>query len=164
MWHRPADVFHRLARALVAHRAHGWLRPGGFLALCWSTGPWAGPRNWQRALDGILRRWQNSLGASGRVPAGWDEARKQEPDHDVLSRAGFEPAGHHEFFVEHHWTIPELAGYIRSTSFLPPPVLADHANDFDTGLAAVLGSFAPDGRLTETVGYAYELTRKPAAL
>ncbi|MCC5475638.1 class I SAM-dependent methyltransferase [Streptomyces barringtoniae] len=155
------NAFHRLPRALVAQRAHGWLKPGGCLALCWSTSPWTGPRDWQRALDGLLRRWQNALDASGRVPAGWDQARKQDPDHDVLSRAGFEPAGLHEFSVEHHWTIRELAGYIRSTSFLPPPVLAEHAAEFDADLAAELGSHAADDRLTETVGYAYRLARKP---
>lgn len=77
---------------------------------------------------------------TSRVPAGWDRARKQDPDHDVLSRAGFESAGHHEFSVEHHWTIRERAGYIRSTSFLPPPVLAKHAAEFDADLTAELGS------------------------
>ncbi|MFD8393715.1 hypothetical protein ACFV2N_32050 [Streptomyces sp. NPDC059680] len=113
-------------------------------------------------LAGLLRRWQNALDASGRVPASWDQARKQDPDHDVLSRAGFEPAGLHEFSVEHHWTIRELAGYIRSTSFLPPPVLAEHAAEFDAGLTAELGSHAADGHVTETVAYAYRLAHKPA--
>jgi hypothetical protein len=125
------NAFHRLRRAPTAGRAHTWLRPGGCLALCWSTSPWAGSQNWQRALAGVLRKWQNALGAAGRVPPGWDEPRQRDPDHDVLSRAGFEPAGRHRFPVEHHWTIRELAGHIRSTSFLPPPVLADHAAAFD---------------------------------
>ncbi|MER6734570.1 class I SAM-dependent methyltransferase [Streptomyces puniciscabiei] len=156
------NAFHRLPRALVAQRAYDWLEPGGCLALCWSTSPWTGPRNWQRALDGMLRGWQDALGASGRVPPGWDRARRQDPDRDVLARAGFEPAGRHEFSVEHRWTIRELAGHIRSTSFLPPSVLADHADDFDAGLTAELGPFAADGHLTETVGYAYELAHKPA--
>src|SRR3984885_11928581 len=30
------NAFHRLPRDLVAGRVHGWLEPGGFLALCWS--------------------------------------------------------------------------------------------------------------------------------
>ncbi|MFD5074397.1 hypothetical protein [Streptomyces sp. NPDC058371] len=114
-------------------------------------------------LDGLLRTWQNTLGVSGRVPFGWDRARMQNPDHDVLSRAGFEPAGRPEFSVEHHWTIPELAGYVRSTSFLPPPVLADHADEFDADLAAQLGPYAAEGRLTEMVCFAYELARKSAS-
>ena len=156
------NAFHRLRRALVAERAHAWLVPGGCLALCWSTSPWVGPRDWQQALDGLLRRWQNVVGSSGRVPAGWSQARQQDPDHDVLSRAGFEPAGRPEFPVEHHWTIPELAGHIRSTSFLPPGVLADHAAEFDADLTAELSRHTVDDRLTETVGFACELVRKPA--
>jgi hypothetical protein len=73
----------------------------------------------------------------------------------------FEPAGRPEFSVEHHWTLPGLAGYIRSTSFLPPPVLADHSEEFDTDLAAQLGPCTTEGRLTEAVSCAYELARKP---
>jgi hypothetical protein len=121
------NAFHRLHRALIAERAYTWLKPGGCLALCWSTSPWAGPQDWQRTLDSTLRTWRNALGAAGRVPPGWDQPRQRDPDHDVLSRAGFESAGRHEFSVEHHWTIRELAGHIRSTSFLPPQVLADRA-------------------------------------
>ncbi|HEY1323828.1 MAG TPA: hypothetical protein VGF32_26455, partial [Streptosporangiaceae bacterium] len=67
------NAFHRLRRALVAERARGWLEPGGCLALCWSTSPWAGPRDWQQTLDRVVRRWQDALGASGRVPSGWDQ-------------------------------------------------------------------------------------------
>ncbi|WP_329138436.1 class I SAM-dependent methyltransferase [Streptomyces sp. NBC_01476] len=155
------NAFHRLRRPLVAERAHTWLKPGGCLALCWSTSPWAGTHDWQRALDRLLRRWQNDLGASGRVPPGWDQARKRDPDHAVLSRAGFEPAGRHEFAVEYQWAIGELAGHIRSTSFLPPSVLASHAAEFDADLTTELSGHTVDGRLTETVSFAYELVRKP---
>ncbi|MFE2432047.1 class I SAM-dependent methyltransferase [Streptomyces sp. NPDC059373] len=156
------NAFHRLRRALVAERAYAWLKPGGCLALCWSTSPWAGTQDWQRTLDSMVRTWQNALGASGRVPPGWDRARQRDPDHAASSRAGFEPAGRHEFSVEHHWTIPELAGHIRSTSFLPPPVLADHAAEFDADLTAELSRHTANDRLTETVSFAYELARKPA--
>jgi SAM-dependent methyltransferase len=156
------NAFHRLRRALVAERAHGWLRPDGCLALCWSTSPWTGPLEWERALDRMLRRWQDALGTSSRVPPGWFQPRRQDPDRDVVSRAGFEAAGRYEFPVEHHWTIRELAGHIRSTSFLPPPVLADHAAEFDADLAAELSRYAVGGRLTGTVSFAYELARKSA--
>ncbi|MFD5126472.1 MULTISPECIES: class I SAM-dependent methyltransferase [Streptomyces] len=156
------NAFHRLNRSLVARRAYTWLKPGGCLALCWSTSPWAGPRDWQQALDRLLRSWQNTLGASGRVPPGWDRARQQDPDTEVLSRAGFDAAGRREFSVEYHWTIPELAGHIRSTSFLPPSVLADHASEFDAALRDELGRHAADDRLTETVDFACELARRTA--
>lgn len=34
------NAFHWLDRDLVARRVLGWLRPGGCLALCWSSSPW----------------------------------------------------------------------------------------------------------------------------
>ncbi|NUS11510.1 MAG: class I SAM-dependent methyltransferase [Streptomyces sp.] len=155
------NAFHRLDRPRVARLARGWLAPGGFLALCWSTSPWAGPEEWQRALAGLLARWQDDLGAAGRVPPGWAEQRRRDPDHDVLARAGFEPAARYGFTVEHGWTVPELAGHVRSTSFLPPAVLADRGPRFDAELAAVLGPYAVGGRLTQTVDSAYDLARTP---
>src|ERR1700722_14643312 len=36
------NAFHRLPRALPAGRGRGWLPPGGFLPLCWSSGNKAG--------------------------------------------------------------------------------------------------------------------------
>jgi hypothetical protein len=69
--------------------------------------------------------------------------------------------GRYEFPVSHEWTVAALAGYVRSTSPLPPSVLGDRGADFDADLAASVGRYARDGRLTETVSFAYELARKP---
>lgn len=156
------NAFHRLPRDLVARLAFDWLAPGGFLALCWSSGTQAGPLDWQLAFGSLLRRWQEALGASDRVPANWNQARQDRPDTVVLSDAGFEVVGRFEFPVEHRWTVPELAGYARSLSVLPAAALADHSAAFDDSLSDELGSFFVDGHLTETVSFAYELARKPA--
>jgi SAM-dependent methyltransferase len=157
------NAFHRLRRDVVARLAYDWLTPGGFLALCWSSGTQSGPLDWQVAFGDLLRRWQAALGAGGRVPANWDLARKARPDADVLSGAGFAVVGRFEFPVEHRWTLPELAGFARSLSVLPAPVLADHGVAFDAELAAVLGPYASDGVLTESVSFAFELARKGPA-
>jgi len=156
------NAFHRLNRDLVADRVLGWLRPGGCLALCWSSSPWAGEEGWQRALAATMGRWRTALGAGHRVPAGWDLARQRRPDRQLLSGAGFEVAGHHEFAAEHRWSLPELAGHIRSTSVLPPSVLGDQAAAFDADLAASLGPHGDNGVFAETVSFAYDLARKPA--
>jgi hypothetical protein len=79
----------------------------------------------------------------------------------VLSDAGFEPAGSHELAIEHRWTLPGLAGLIRSTSFLPAAVLGDQAAAFDADLAASLGRHSDNGTFTETVSFVYDLFRKP---
>ena len=155
------NAFHRLDRDLVAARLFRWLRPGGSVALCWSHGPHQGGEQWQRALAATLDRWRAALGAADRVPANWDEPRRLRPDHQVLADAGFGVAVHKEFAVEHRWSLGELAGFIRSTSVLPPSVLGDQGAAFDADLAAALAPFAKDGTFTETVSFAYDLARKP---
>jgi SAM-dependent methyltransferase len=155
------NAFHRLDRDLAAGRIFSWLQPGGHLALCWSPQPWTGEQSWQRALAAALDRWKAALGAAHRIPAGWEEARSRRPDSEVLSDAGFELAGSFEFAIEHRWTVPELAGLIRSTSFLPAAVLGDQAAAFDADLAASLGPANQDGVPTETVSFVCELARKP---
>lgn len=155
------NAFHRLRREPLARLVLGWLKPGGFLALCWSDGPSSGPEDWQAALADLLRRWQAALGAGSRIPANWQQPRREHPDAEVLADAGFEAAGRFAFLVPHDWTVPELAGWVRSTAPLPPSVLGDRGPEFDADLAATLGPYARDGRLTQPVSYAYELARKP---
>ncbi len=155
------NAFHRLDRDLVAGRLLGWLQPGGRLALCWSTQPWTGTQSWQRALAAALDKWRTALGAQQRIPAGWEQAQLRRPDSQVLSDAGFELAGTQEFDIEHRWTLPELAGLIRSTSFLPAAVLGDQAAAFDADLAASLRHHSDDGSFAETVGFVCHLARKP---
>ena len=155
------NAFHRLDRDLAADRIFSWLQPGGHLALCWTSQPWNGEQSWQRALAAALDRWKAALGAGHRIPAGWEQARSRRPDSEVLCDAGFELAGNHELAIEHRWTLPELAGLIRSTSFLPAAVLADQAAAFDADLAASLGPHSDDGVFTETATFTYQLARKP---
>jgi ubiquinone/menaquinone biosynthesis C-methylase UbiE len=156
------NAFHRLNRDLVAARVLRWLKPGGCLALCWSSGPWTGDQAWQRALWATIGRWRAALGATDRVPANWELVRERRPDRQVLSDAGFEVAGEYEFTAGHQWSLPELAGYLRSTSMLPPEVLGDQADAFDADLAASLAPHADGGTFPDTLSFIYELSRKPA--
>ena len=155
------NAFHRLQRDVAARLIRRWLIPGGHLALCWSSSPWVGDQDWQRALVAILKRWQRELGSEHRIPPGADQVRRRRPDSDVLSAAGFEIIGHHTFTVEQRWSLADLAGHIRSTSFLPPAVLGDRAAAFDADLAATLNPHATDGVFTESVSFAYDLACNP---
>jgi len=156
------NAFHRLNRHVVAGKILGWLKPGGHLALCWTSQPFLGAEDWQQALAAMVERWKVALGAEGRIPAGWDLPRQRQPDLQVLAAAGFEVAGHHEFTAQHRWSLPELAGLIRSTSFLPASVLGDQGAAFDADLAASLGPYGIGGAFTENVSFVYELARKPS--
>jgi SAM-dependent methyltransferase len=156
------NAFHRIDRDVVAGRVHSWLRPGGCLALCWSNGPSSGAEPWQQAIAATVARWRAALGAEHRVPENWNEPRQLRPDSQVLSEAGFEAAERHEFAAERRWTVPQIAGYVRSTSVLPDAVLAERGADFDADLTATLGPLADaDGSFTQTVSFAYDLARKP---
>jgi SAM-dependent methyltransferase len=156
------NAFHRLDRDAVALRILGWLRPGGHLALCWSSSPWTTPEtDWQRALVDVLGTWRVRLGAEQRVPEGWDAARRERPDLRVLADAGFEVLGRRDFSREHRWSLLELAGLVRSTSFLPAPVLGDQSAAFDAELSEALRPHAEGGVYAETVSFAYELARRP---
>lgn len=151
------NAFHRLTRERVARRAYEWLPAGGHLALCWTFMPWEGFSEWQIALDKLLDRWRTELDADSRVPAGWERSRQELSDAELLFEYGFDMIGRYEFADIYRWSVPRLAGLVRSTSFLPPPVLAEHGPDFDADLEATL---APYGELTETVQFAYELARR----
>ena len=167
------NAFHRLRRDAVAARVRGWLRPGGHLALCWSTSPWVGDAPWQRALADVIARWRGRLDTADRTPPGWDRDRRDRPDAVVLGDAGLEEVARVEFAAEHRWTVPELVGHVYSTSFLPRAVVGPHAAAFEADLSAELSPHAEhgpatagspraeDGRFTETVSFAYHLARRP---
>ena len=157
------NAFHRLDRDPVARRINGWLEPGGHLALCWSSSPWTGEEDWQHVLAATLDKWRATLGAQQRIPEGWDVIRSSRPDPQVLAEAGFEVIGRHEVTREHRWSLLELAGHIRSTSFLPASVLGEQADAFDADLATSLRPHGTGGIFAETVSFAYDLARKPPA-
>lgn len=156
------NAFHRLDRDVVAARILEWLKPGGYLALCWSSQPWNGEADWQRALAATLADWQAALGVQDRVPANWDAPRKARPDLQVLAETGFVSGENREFAIEQRWTLAELGGLVRSTSFLSAPVLGDQGDAFDADLAARVGPHSQDGVFADTASFACDLARKVA--
>lgn len=156
------NAFHRLPRAIVAGAVVRWLRPGGFVALLWGGSPWFGDQPWQRALAATMERWQHRPGADERIPAGYAEARIARPDADILTEAGLEIVGRYSFTADRDWTVPEIAGYVASTSVLSPQALGDQAAEFDADLRRELGAAQPDGRFRQETEMAYDLARRPA--
>jgi SAM-dependent methyltransferase len=149
------NAFHRLPRERVASSAFSWLRPGGSLALCWSDSPWEGQEAWQSAFRSVIASWRDRLSAGDRLPAGWSSARAARPDADVLSAAGFSVSGRFSFSVPHRWTVPALAGFVYSTSFLPRSVFGDRAAEFEAELGDRLA-----GELVSPVSYAFDLASR----
>jgi ubiquinone/menaquinone biosynthesis C-methylase UbiE len=155
------NAFHRLRREAVAANARRWLQPNGYVALVWSTSPWAGEAAWQRAMSEVLERWRTKIGVQARVPASWDQVRRERPDVDVLTAAGFQPVGTERFLTNHDWTAEELIGFVYSTSALPKTVLGTHAEAFESDLRNELGRYAIGDKFQETIDAAYEIARRP---
>lgn len=156
------NAFHRVNRTLVAERMMSWLQPGGAVALVWSDTPWRGDQPWQQALDRLFTDWMGKVGATDRVPAGWEAVMEKEPHAEVLRRAGFEYVGKFEFTAPQAWTVETLIGLTYSTSFLSREALGDRVPEFERDLARRLAPHVPpDGVVHETATYAYELARTP---
>jgi SAM-dependent methyltransferase len=153
------NAFHRLPRHRIARLVHGWLRPGGRLALLWSRSPWHGALPWQRDMAEVVTRWMDRAGGRERIPAGAEEERRRVPDREVLERAGFEVLGKFSFPAPHTWTPEALVGNVFSTSVLSRTALGDRAGDFEADLRHAL---SPRTDLTETIDFAYELGRRAA--
>jgi hypothetical protein len=150
-----------MPRDAAAARAFRWLRPGGFLALVWGNAPWDGQQPWQRALARAMDRWRARAGARDRIPAGYEQARRERPDLVILAEAGFEIAGRYRFPAAHEWTPEALAGFALSTSVLSPAALGGMVADFGADLRRELHARAPSGRWPQTIDYAYDLARRP---
>ncbi|HXW47427.1 MAG TPA: methyltransferase domain-containing protein [Streptosporangiaceae bacterium] len=159
------NAFHRLQRDAVAQRMLRWLRPGGHVALVWSDGPSAGDEPWQRALAATMRRWRDRAeqaeGGGPRVPAGYDQARQDRPDAEVLTAAGFEPGGRFSFPAEHAWTVAAITGYLLATSVLSRQALGALAAEFEADVHRVLAPYAAGGTLRQVIDFGYELARRP---
>ncbi len=156
------NAFQRLRRDAVAASARRWLRPGRSLALLWSEPPWHGGAPWQLAMSATFDRWLTKLNAHDRVPAGWEQARAERPDREVLEGAGFEWCGSYQFPITHQWTPEALVGFVHSASFLSSEVLSDLADEFEDDLRRELASGDPTGQFSQTIDFAYELARRPA--
>jgi SAM-dependent methyltransferase len=157
------NAFHRLPRAAVAASTLRWLRPGQYLALLYSgENPWLGEAPWQRAMAEVVNHWMTRSGGRDRIPPGYEQDRRERPDRAVLADAGFEVLGQHQFPTGHAWTIETIIGLLFSTSVLSRVALGGQAKDFAADLRRELGDFQAAGGLPETIGFVYELARRPA--
>jgi SAM-dependent methyltransferase len=157
------NAFHRLPRGVVAASTLRWLRPGSFLALLYSgENPWVGGAPWQHAMAGVVDHWMTRSGGRDRIPAGYERDRRERPDPAVLEEAGFEVLGEHRFPTDHVWTTETLTGLVFSTSILSRAALGGQAGDLEADLRRELRDYESAGALLETIGFAYELARRPA--
>ena len=157
------NAFHRLPRQAVAASALRWLRPGQFLALLYSgENPWLGEAPWQQAMAGVVDSWMTRSGGHARIPPGYEQDRRERPDRAVLAEAGFEVLGEHRFPTRHAWSVETLTGLLFSTSILSRAALGGLAKNLAADMRRELRGFQSADGLPETIGFVYELARRPA--
>jgi SAM-dependent methyltransferase len=154
------NAFHRLDRVAVAADIFRWLAPGRFLALLWGGAPEHSDAPWVPVLAAVTDRWRDRAG--NRIPAGYERARQERPDLDIVRAAGFQVVGRHEFATGWEWTIDSLLGYVYSLSTLSRTALGDLVPGFEADLRRELRDYVTDGRLRQTLSFAYELGSRPA--
>ena len=154
------DAFHRLDRARVAALARRWLRPGGHLALLWTSMPWEGPAPWQKAAMELVVHWMETTGSLRNIPTDLADSLTREPHLDVLAAAGLGVVGTYRFSAPRTWTPETLAGFAHSTSILSRSALGGRVEAFERDLRDRLLAVQPDGAFHETVGFSYDLAVK----
>ena len=155
------NAFHRLDRDVVASRAKSWLVPGGCVALLWGGTPWREAGPWGQVMADTLDEWTHRVGATDRIPTGWEEALTRDPNPRVLERAGLTFVGAFDFAIEHVWSVETLTGLVYSTSFLNRVALGDHVDEFEQDLARRLLACEPAGVFRQQLSFGYELARRP---
>lgn len=148
-----ANAFHRLDRDRAARNAWKMLKPSGWLALLWTDTPWTGGEPWQESMARVLATWTERLEAAPGTFAGDD------PTPQVLFRNGF--ASVERIEVPHHesWTVDELVGFMRSTSFLNANVLGPHVDAFEHELRQRLAASQLSDHFTQEATAALDLAQ-----
>lgn len=155
------DAFHRLDRRRIATLATGWLRPGGHVALLWTSMPWEGDAPWQEAVLEWAKHWMQVTGSIDNIPASLEGELAETPNLAVLAGAGFTAIGTYEFAAPHTWTLESLVGFAHSTSILSRVAVGTHLDAFERDLRDRLLAVQPDGRFEEEVGFRYDLAVRP---
>lgn len=150
------SAFHWMDRPLVLDRIRKMLRPAGVLAVVGGNSPWTGTQPWQQVIVELLKQL---VGPRRRAGDGLFR-RLKDPHEVVLAGHGFSDAVQHDFDAPYEWTLDQILGYLRSTSFASSAVLGERAEEFEAALSARLLELNPAGAFTELLPF-YALIGHP---
>lgn len=153
------EAFHRLDERIVVKRILTWLEPGGGLAILGSH-PRDAISEWQRALEGVVRKFRRAF-LPGETALTKDiVARDIAQGERVFEAAGFVDVASFTFKVAYEWALESLMGYLHSTSYCARVVLGEREEEFERELTKVLSPFGPS--FAEQLEFGYTFARKPA--
>jgi len=151
--------FHWMDRHLVGSIvARDLLVPGGMLVILGSTSLWHGKEPWHGIVRDVIRHW---CGEDRRAGTGLFQT-PSEPRQAALERLGY-AVDETMFEVDHEWSLRTLLGYLYSTSFASPGVLAGNRDPFEADLMASLLAHDHSGQYCETLRFHLILARPPSA-
>jgi SAM-dependent methyltransferase len=141
--------FHWTDRVRVGDMIYDLLEPRGHLAVLSPGGIHSGTTEWEAAIRDALDR---HLGSRRRAGSGI--YREGERHEQALRRTRFEKVEVVDIPVYERWSIDQIVGYLRSTSYASKTVLGDRSEAFEHDLRQCLHRLAPDGEFEKLAEYA----------
>lgn len=129
---------------------------GGIVIVADDERVWHGQEDWHEAIRQTIRRW---LGPQRRAGSGSYEVQ-HIPFDEILAASPFAQVERYSITVSRSPSIDEIAGYLYSTSFCSPAVLAENRPAFEADLRQTLGKISPSGILTESIHVGAWLARR----
>jgi SAM-dependent methyltransferase len=132
--------FHWTDRPRVGDKIYDLLEPGGHLAVLSPGGIHSGMADWEVAVREVLAR---HLGRERR--AGGGIYREGERHEQALRRTRFRTIEVADIRVREEWSIDQIVGYLRSTSYASKGVLGGRAEAFERDVRRSLSRLRSDG-------------------
>lgn len=148
--------FHWMDRDATLHTLAGMIEPeGGIVVAADNERIWSVDGPWQEAVREVILRW---LGPVRRAGSG--VRTEFERFEAVFARSPFPNVEVYCQMMHRTVTTDEIVGYLYSTSFCSPAVLADTRAGFEADLRHTLHALSPTGVFHEDVALdAWLLTR-----
>jgi trans-aconitate methyltransferase len=152
-------VFHWLNQPRFLDRLSEYMAPEGVVAVFSDRSLWTADSPWQQAARDIVQDFlgeQRRAGDSVFSPPG-------PPYEEVLRASAFSRVTSTTVAVRRQWDIPQVLGYLYSTSFAAPHLFGDRRDAFELAVTNALTPFADRGVLTEDNAFAVLTARRPTA-
>ena len=153
-----ASAFHWVEEAPGLAKLHGAVRPGGWVALWWTSyGDELAPDRFSRALDPLFDGIPHGLSgpSEGRPPFARDSERRLA----ALARAGFESVRHDEIRWTHAWDAQGIRGLY--STFSPISVLEPAQRETFLDAVARIARDEFGGRVERALVTSLYVARRP---
>lgn len=150
-------VFHWLDQPRFLDRLNEYAAPDAALVVFSDRDLWATDGTWQQTARSVVQRFlgdQRRAGGGVFGPSG-------TPYEQVLSASAFSEVTTATIPVHREWSIPEVIGYLYSTSFAAPHLFGDSGDAFEEQLTTAHSPFTDGGLLAEENAFTVFTARRP---